>query len=89
MNTTCSETRMTGADSAPRVSHQSSDANERHTDPLTVTVNEASRLLGVGRTKVNELMRAGDLESFMIGRRRLITMESIRRLVARRLADAR
>lgn len=51
-------------------------------EPLTVTVADATKILGIGRTTAYELLAARKLESITIGRRRLITTESIRRFVA-------
>lgn len=45
--------------------------------PLTVTVPEACRLTGLGRTKVFELVKEARLKSVAIGRRRLILYSSI------------
>lgn len=50
-------------------------------DPLTVTVNEASRLLGIGRTKLYELIAQGKLDTLKIDKRTLIKTASIRALV--------
>jgi excisionase family DNA binding protein len=38
----------------------------------TVPVAEAARRLGLGRTKVNELISSGDLPSVLVGKRRLL-----------------
>jgi excisionase family DNA binding protein len=51
-------------------------------DRIAVSINEARTALGVGRTKVYELIAEGKLKTFRIGRRRLITLESIRTLAA-------
>lgn len=50
--------------------------------PLTVTVASATSALGIGTTKLYELIKSGDLEKIKIGRRSLITVSSINRLVA-------
>lgn len=50
-------------------------------DKLLVSILEAGELLGVGRSSVYGLMNDGKLESLTIGRRRLITTESIKKLV--------
>ena len=50
---------------------------------LSVRVGEASRMIGIGRTKLYELIKAGDLETVKIGRATLITMRSLRRLIER------
>lgn len=48
--------------------------------PLLVTVPEAARLLGVGRTTIYGLLGTGRLVGTSIGRRRLVTMASIEAL---------
>jgi hypothetical protein len=54
-------------------------------DPLAVTVEEGRRIIGLGTTKVWELIASGDLKSLRIGRRRLILYQSIRDLIARQM----
>ena len=49
--------------------------------PMLVSVDEASRLLSVGRTKVYELIAAGDLDGRKAGKSTRIVMASIRRYV--------
>ncbi len=50
-------------------------------EPLLVSIAEATKALSIGRTSVYELIRTGQLETRKMGRRRLITAESLRRLV--------
>ena len=45
-------------------------------------------MLGCGNTRGYELLAAGELESFLDGRARKITVASIHAYVARQLADA-
>jgi hypothetical protein len=47
-----------------------------------VDLRDARRLLAVGRTKLNAMMRAGQVERRKIGRKSVVTVESIRRFVA-------
>jgi excisionase family DNA binding protein len=54
-------------------------------DPLLVKPKEASRMLNCGNTRLYELLSAGELDSFLDGRSRKITVESIRRYVTRHL----
>jgi hypothetical protein len=54
--------------------------------PLVVKPKTAWRLLACSNTKGYELLAAGELESFLDGRSRKITVASIRALIARRLA---
>jgi excisionase family DNA binding protein len=55
-------------------------------EPLVVKPREARQLLAVGNTYLYELIGAGELDSFLDGRSRKITVESIRRYITRRLA---
>ena len=48
---------------------------------LTVTVKEACEALSIGRSKLYEMLGEQRLDSICLGRRRLITTESIRALV--------
>ncbi len=50
-------------------------------EPVTVTVDGAKKAIGIGTTKLYELINAGKLETVKIGRRTLIKTESIRALV--------
>lgn len=53
------------------------DANQS----LLVTVEEAARLLGVGRTTMFELIGRGEVKSVRLGRRRLIARKSLESFV--------
>lgn len=48
--------------------------------PVWVTVHEAGRLTGLGRTSVYELIATGELKSAKIAGRRLVSYASIRAL---------
>jgi excisionase family DNA binding protein len=50
-------------------------------EQLTISVNETIKTLGLGRTTVNAMIADGRLESVKLGRRRLIKVASIRRLI--------
>lgn len=47
-------------------------------DPILVSVPDAARLLGLGRSSIYSLLAAGRLDSVVLGRRRLIRYESVR-----------
>ena len=49
--------------------------------PLAYDVTTACRISSLGRTKLYELLAAEKLESRMVGKRRLIIAESLRRLI--------
>lgn len=51
--------------------------------PLCVRVATATRMLGIGKTKLYELIASGDLETIRLGRRTLIVQASIDALFER------
>jgi excisionase family DNA binding protein len=51
-------------------------------EPVTVTVDDAKRAIGIGTTKLYELINDGKLATVKIGRRTLIKTDSIRALIA-------
>ena len=55
---------------------------------LVVKRAKAAFLLDCGYDKIYDLIKAGELDSFLEGRSRKITMESIERLIQKRLAAA-
>ena len=61
---------------------------DNHTAPVAVRPAGAARMLGLGLSKLYELLRAGELSAYTVGRSRFITVASIREYVARRLAAA-
>jgi len=50
-------------------------------EPLTVTVAGARAVLGLGTTKLYELISEGKLQTIKVGRRTLVKTDSIRALV--------
>lgn len=50
---------------------------------ITTPVGEFCRISGIGRTRVYELIAAGELDSITLGKRRLIVLDSFRRLIER------
>lgn len=51
--------------------------------PVTVSVEQAAHLLGIGRTVTYDLVLSGELRSVKIGRRRLVVRASIAEYVDR------
>ncbi|MFP5328725.1 MAG: helix-turn-helix domain-containing protein [Alphaproteobacteria bacterium] len=49
-------------------------------DTLLCSIPDAAKALGVGRSKLYELIGEGRLETVTIGRRRLVRTDSIRAL---------
>jgi hypothetical protein len=56
--------------------------------PLVVGMAKAEALLDTGPDSLYELIKVGELESYLEGKRRKITMDSIERLIQKRLAAA-
>jgi hypothetical protein len=56
---------------------------------LVVSPRRAKHMLDIGNTRLYELLNGKELDSFLDGRSRKITLESIHRLIARRLAQSR
>jgi hypothetical protein len=55
---------------------------------ITTPIGEFCRISGIGRSRVYELIGDGSLESFTLGKRRLIVIDSYRRLIERQRGDA-
>jgi excisionase family DNA binding protein len=51
--------------------------------PLLVSITDSCRLLGVGRTKLYELIASGELRLRKIGRKSLIATSDLQRLAER------
>ncbi len=50
-------------------------------EPIAVSINDTVKVLWIGRTSVYEMIKDGRLEAFKLGRRTLVRVDSIRRLV--------
>lgn len=48
---------------------------------ITVRIREACRITGIGRSKLYELIGAGDVETIKVGTITLIPVESLRRFI--------
>ena len=57
-------------------------------EPLTVTIDDAKKAIGIGTTKIYELINTGHLKTVKLGRRTLVKTDSIHELV-RSLSEAR
>ncbi|MDZ4054616.1 MAG: helix-turn-helix domain-containing protein [Phenylobacterium sp.] len=49
--------------------------------PIFLSINDTAKALGLGRTSIYGLLRSGRLEAVKLGRRTLVKVESIRRLI--------
>ena len=59
-----------------------SPAGDRSREALTVSVGEALRLVGIGRTRFYELVASGQVTTVKLGRRRLVHLASLKVLVS-------
>ena len=50
-------------------------------EPIATSVNDAAKALSLGRTSIYALIREGRLDTIKLGRRTLVRVESIRRLI--------
>ncbi len=55
-------------------------------EPICVRINDAARMIGVGRTKLYELISSGELETVKIGKATRVTTASLRDLVRRQVS---
>ena len=55
-------------------------------EPLTISVVDAAKMLGVGRTLIYAMISNGRLATVKLGRRTLITTASMHQLVANQLS---
>lgn len=55
-------------------------------DALTVRIPQAMRMLGIGRTKLYELISEREIETLKIGRATLVVVQSLHAFVARECA---
>lgn len=70
-------TTAVGIESHPVESYDRAEAEIRRVERLLLSPGEAARLMGIGRTKVFELIRTGQLASLRIGRARRIPRPAI------------
>ncbi|WP_149088408.1 helix-turn-helix domain-containing protein [Pseudomonas prosekii] len=54
-----------------------------HFTPLSVSVEDAARIVGHSRSGIYELIAAGDIKAFKLGRRRLILMTELKAWIER------
>jgi excisionase family DNA binding protein len=55
--------------------------------PLTVRVHEACRLTGIGRSKLYELIAAGEIEVIKVGAMTLVPVSSLTSFLRRKAAN--
>jgi excisionase family DNA binding protein len=52
-------------------------------EPIAASINDTAKALSLGRTSIYALIREGKLETLKLGRRTLVRVDSIRRLLDR------
>lgn len=82
-HTAAPSTKLIALPSAP----QASNSGEGDVTVLLLTVEEAARRLGVGRTTMFALITSGQVASVTIGRLRRIPAEALPAYVASLIAD--
>ena len=55
-------------------------------EPITVTIDDACDIIGIGRSKLYEMVRTGELRAVKVGGRSLIVVASIRAAIERAIA---
>lgn len=55
--------------------------------PLSVGVEEAGRILGISRSATYEIIAEGKINTFKIGRRRLVLMSELKAFIERIAKD--
>ena len=49
--------------------------------PIVTSINDTAKAIGLGRTSIYALIREGRLDTIKLGRRTLVRVESIHRLI--------
>lgn len=58
--------------------------NQSHQAPaLALGIDEAARVIGVARSMLYEIVARGEIESFKLGRRRLILVNELKAFIER------
>ncbi|WP_375392015.1 helix-turn-helix domain-containing protein [uncultured Sphingomonas sp.] len=57
-------------------------------EPICVRVNDAARMIGIGRTKLYELIAAGEVETVKLGKSTRVPIASLHDLVRRQRGAA-
>lgn len=65
---------------APSKGHPT-EAKKPPVEPKLISINDTTRVLGIGRSTVYEMLGKGTLESVHLGHRRLVVADSIAALV--------
>lgn len=52
-------------------------------DPICIRINDAARMIGVGRTKLYQLIAAGEITTVKLGKATRVTTSSLHDLIKR------
>lgn len=52
-------------------------------EPICVRVNDAARMIGIGRTKLYKMIASGEIEAIKLGKSTRITTTSLHKLIMR------
>jgi excisionase family DNA binding protein len=55
-------------------------------EPIAYSVEDAARAIGLGRTKLFELIRTGQITAVKVGGRTLVPVDGLRRFLIRKMA---
>ena len=56
-------------------------------DKLAVSINTAAEMIGMKRDLMIRLLLSGEIPSFKVGARRIVSVEALRAYIARRTAE--
>ena len=59
--------------------------DDRNSLPLLVSINEAARIVGLGRSKTYELIKTNELRLIKVGARSLVAMSDLQRFVEEKI----
>ena len=76
-----SETRASAPDTRTQFDLFAQRSDPLPIEPMTVRISMAIRITGIGRSKIYELIKAGEIETVKVGTSTLLNVESLRRLV--------
>ncbi|WP_371917671.1 helix-turn-helix domain-containing protein [Pseudomonas gelidaquae] len=55
--------------------------------PISVGIEEAARLIGVARSMLYEMIKKGEIQTFKLGRRRLVRVKTLEAFVKRQAQE--
>jgi len=77
-----------GEHHAPNLEQQMIDSQTQPAERLAIPLTEGVRMMGIGLSYAYELMKSGQLKTFKIGRRRLVTRQSLQDFIDAQQAQA-